>query len=199
MKIKGFFMGEKRFIRKWIYISFVFFVIGITIGAIYCILLDTEADNTLNSYFIKYFSDIRGKNSSITVFKNTLVGYTRLAVIIYLCSFVRPGVVGSIAVVVIKGFTSGFTNASLIKYFGVRGLLIPGVSFLTVLLYLPALLVMTAGSVNCSLNRYKGERGQLKAFTGLAICCFTIFCAASLSDAYITTTFMKLIARFFTE
>lgn len=199
MKIKGFFMGEKSFIRRWIYISFIFFIIGITIGAVYCVVLDAEADISLNNYFIKYFSNIKGENSSITVFKNALIGYARLTVIIYLCAFVRPGAVGSIAAVMIKGFTSGFTNASLIKYFGVKGLLIPGVSFLTVMLYLPALLAMAAGSVNCSLNRYKGERGQLKAFTCLAICCFTIFCAASLSDAFITTTFMKLIAPVFTK
>lgn len=199
MKIKGFFMGEKSFIRRWIYISFIFFIIGITIGAVYCVVLDAEADSSLNNYLIKYFSNIKGENSSITVFKNALIGYARLTVIIYLCAFVRPGAVGSIAAVMIKGFTSGFTNASLIKYFGVKGLLIPGVSFLTVVLYLPALLAMAAGSVNCSLNRYRGERGQLKAFTCLAICCFTIFCAASLSDAFITTTFMKLIAPVFTK
>ena len=199
MKIKGFFVGEKSFIKRWIYISFVIFIIGITLGAVYCVCLNANEDSSLNDYFIRYFNSIRGENGKIVILKKSLIGYTRIACVIYLCSFVRPGVAGSLATVVLKGFTVGFTNASLIKYFGIKAILIPMASFISVVLYLPALLTMCAGAVNCSLNRYRGEKKQLRAFSVLAICCFTIFCAASVSDAFISTIFMKLIAPIFTK
>lgn len=198
MKVKGFFIDEKSYIRRRTYIAFVIFIIGIILGAVYCVTLNAESDNDLNAYLTKYFSSIQANGNQSGILKNSLLGYIKIFVVIYLSSFVRPGIFLTASTVTLKGFTSGFTTASFIKYYGVKGMLIPSASLVSVLLYLPAMLILSASSMSCSVNRYNYEKSRLRSFNVLSICCFTIFCAASFSDAFITTTFMKLIASLFT-
>ena len=197
VRIQGFFSGEKKYIRKQTYISFTFFVIGIVLGAAYCVLLKADSDTSLCSYFEKYFTSIQNGSDRSLILKNALLSYVRLFALIFVSSFARPGIILSLGTVTAKGFTSGFTTASAVKYYGIKGLLVPVSSFISLLIYLPALLILTAGSINCSQTHYRGEKRNIRLFLTLAICCLTIFCAAAFSDAFITTTFMKLFSAYF--
>ena len=199
VRIQGFFTGEKSHIKKLTYIAFTFFVIGISAGAVYCVLLKADSDTALCGYFEKYFSKISDVSDRGLILKNSLFSYLRMFFLIFISAFAHPGAAVSLGTVTVKGFTVGFTTASAIKYYGAKGLLVPASSFISLLLYLPALLILTGGSINRSQTCYKHENCSTKRFMTLAICCLTIFCAAAFSDAFITTTFMKLFSRFFTE
>lgn len=199
MRVKGIFIDEKNYIKRWTYIDFTIFIIGITLGAIYCALLDFDADNSLSSYLSRYFIQLQENLNRTQIFKNSLCGYSKTFLIIYFCSYIRPGILGTTLALCAKGFSSGFTTASFIKYYGLKGILIPGISLISVLIYLPALLVFSSFSMTLSINKFQGERRKIKSFNLLAICCFTIFCVAALCDAFITTTFMKLISSVFTN
>lgn len=197
VRIQGFFTGEKNHIRKLTCVTFTFFVMGIAAGAIYCVLLKSDADTSLSSYFEKYFAGIQDLSNRSMILKNSLLSYLRMFLMIFAAAFFRPGIIVSLCTVTVKGFTSGFTTASAIKYYGIKGLLVPASSFISLLLYLPALLILASGSINCSQTHYMGEKRNLRLFLTLAICCLTIFCAAAFSDAFITTTFMRFSSRLF--
>jgi len=197
MKITGFVRDEKRYIRKLVYICFLLFVAGIAVGAVYCAFLDDAQNSSVSRYLTQYFGGYAQNVDYITIFKGSLWGYFKSFLIVFLCSFVRPGVIGSAGVVILKGFSSGFSTASFVKLYGIKGLLITGANFLSQIIFIPTLLLFCAASIDLSINTYRGEKDARRRFNLLAICCLTIFCVAAVFDAFITTTFMKLISGIF--
>ncbi len=197
MKITGYVSDEKRYIKKLIYICFLLFAAGVAAGAVYCGFLDDAQNSSISRYLTKYFDGYAKNADYITIFKGSLWGCFKSFLVIYLCSFVRPGVIGSAGTVILKGFSSGFSTASFVKLYGIKGLLITSTNFLSQMIYIPTLLLLCAASVNLSVNTFRGEKEGRRRFNLLAICCLTIFCVAAVFDALITTTFMKLISGFF--
>lgn len=199
MKITGYVSDEKRYIKKLIYICFLLFVIGVAAGAVYCGFLDDAQNSSISRYLTQYFDGYAQNSDYITIFKGSLWGYFKSFLVIYLCSFVRPGIVGSAGTVILKGFTSGFSTAAFVKLYGIKGLLITGTNFLPQAVYIPTILLLCAASVNLSVNTYRGDKEGRRRFNLLAICCLTIFCVTAVFDALITTTFMKLISGIFVK
>ena len=199
MKIKGLFISEKAQLKKWIYITLFLFIAGVTAGAGYSVLLSAESDSSVVKYLNAYFCKIAVECNYSEVLYNSLIEYTKLFIIIFLSSFVRPGIIVIEGTAVLKGIISGFTTASFIKYYGTKGIFASLSSLPSTVIYLPALLFFCAGSAVYCLNRYNREKKQTKRYIVLAICCLTTFCVASISDTYITTTFMKLISSFFVD
>ena len=197
MKITGFMSDKKSYIKKVSYVVFAFFVAGVILGAVYCVFLDDAQNSSVNRYLSKYFTEYAQNLDYIEVFKCSMWGYLKSFFVIYFCSFVRVGMIGSVGTVALKGFASGFATASFVKLYGVRGLLITGANFLSQIIYLPALMLLCAASVNMSQNAIYREKEARRRFNLLAICCLTIFCITAVFDAVITTTFMKLIRGIF--
>jgi len=199
MKIKGFFINEKRYIKKWIFTMLIFFIIGIVSGTLYCTSLASDYDSSVSSYLSSYFEQIRNNCEYISIFKNSLFDYFKIFIIIFVSAFFRPGVILTTASVILKGFIIGFTSASFIKYFNIAGLLASLSSLPSTLIYLPSLLMLASASVVFAINRHRQEKSKLKGYIVLSICCLTIFCVASLFDTFITTTFMKIISSVFVD
>ena len=82
MKIKGFFINEKRYIKKWVFTMLIFFIIGIFSGTIYSTSLTSNLDNSVYSYLSSYFKQIRTDCEYMSIFKNSLIDYLKFFVIL---------------------------------------------------------------------------------------------------------------------
>ncbi len=197
MRIKSFFINDRQYAKKWIYIIFTLFIIGVCSGTVYSITLTQDADNSVNRYLVSYFEQLNSVTNHFEILKNSIYDYMKLFTLIFLCSFIRPGIVLIGSSVILKGFITGFTAASFIKYYGTGGLLAQAAALPSTLIFVPALTLFAASAAIFCINRHRSDKSKFRTFMTLSICCLTIFCAVSFLDAFVTTTFMKFFSSFF--
>lgn len=192
MKIQKCFLNDTLYMRKWTYIMFIIFAIGICCGVAYCIFLNSDTDNEVGGYLTSYLNSINGSVNGLL--QNSILDWLRLFIVIFVSSFVRPGVVPIMGAVTIKGFVTGFTSACFVKYFDAAGMLASVAALPAIILYLPALLIFASGAIIFSINRHRADKIKFRRFLLLSFCCLTIFCVVAFVDAFVTTTFMKIFA-----
>lgn len=199
MKIKGFIINDKKYIYQKTLIMLIIYVIGIIGGAIYCSLLSEQFDDSLSSYLLNFFSQLKDEPAYLETFKSSLLKNLRLFFIIYIMSFFRIGAFGIMSTVAIKGFVSGFASGVFIKYYGIKGLLLSISPIFSNFLFIPAFLLLASASAIMASDRKNADKVQKRKYLILAICCLTIFCASSVLDSFLTTTFMKFLASHFAK
>lgn len=167
--------------------------LGIGIGSIYMMRANNEEFLHIKDYLNSFFSMLGDLNKR-QVLKNSLYDNLILATVIFICGFFRPGIVGVAVCIVKKGFVMGFTSASMLKCFGIKGLLINIAYLPSILISLPMLIFFSIGSATVSGNNTNIRKKLLTRYIFFAIITITTFSVASFLEAYLTTTFMKLIA-----
>lgn len=186
-----FFQEETQQRRVWFVIASFFLVAGVVLGSVY--LEKMGQAESVKTYLGTFFSGLLQSSNNWTVFQNTLREYGILFVVIFLAGFLKPGWVLTLAMVLKKGFVVGFTSASLLKSYGIKGILgivstMPGI-----LIAMPALIIFSAVSLNFSVCPEKKEKNMLISYLFFSFLILAIFCIASLAEGYLTTTFMKMI------
>lgn len=199
MKLSTYFANNNTHRNRIIFIISSLFTLGIIIGTIYLIYLPDNSSQALSIYLNKYFNNVKTNTSYRLIFKNSIINYLKSFIIIYISSFVRPGIVTTSLCVMSKGFSMGFCTSAFIHHYKLKGILIPIGSLISDFLYIPALILFASFSISASLNAKNRENSHFKQFTLLSICTFTIFCISALLNCTITTTFMKLISSFFVK
>ena len=114
--------------------------------------------------------------------------------IIFLMGFLRFGFIVTGAIIVRKGFIIGFTTASFIKFYGAKGMLVMLSTMPTILITIPTLLLFSAVSIKYSLNSERKSKKIIFSYIFFMIIIISIFCVASLSEGYLTTTFMSWVS-----
>lgn len=178
--------------RLILYASVICLFLGIVAGAVY--MANSGGDSELYEYLSRYFESFSAEGRRFEIFKNSLSDNIKFILVITFCAFFRLGVAGTLGCCVFKGFTSGFTTAAFVKYYGIRGLLVPLSSLLSTVIYLPVFVIFCTYSASFSLSRDK--KNMLGKFLLFVLMCFTVFSVISFFDGYVTTTFIKLLKPF---
>ncbi len=199
MKINAFFINDRKYISQKTLIMLIIYIIGICVGSIYCTLIASQFDESLSSYLLNFFTKIKDELPYLDTLKSSIFKNIRTFLILFISSHFRLGFLVVMSTVGIRGFVAGFASGIFIKYYSIKGLLLSVSSLFSSLLFLPAFLLFASASFIMSLERKTSESSQRKKYILLAICTLTIFCASSVIDSYITTTFMKLISSYFTN
>lgn len=186
-------MFKNKGLGFYLWVGAVFFALGIFVGSFYAAGLTGEAFSDVLGYLKAYFEG--GVRNRGEVFLNSFLLNLRLFVVIFLSGFFKFTMPLTIVSIGFEGFTSGFTTASLIKVFGTKGLLLGLSGIVSTLIFIVNLVFFGAWSMKFSLNNGKNDRFFKKNYFILSGIALTIFCIASLSDGYITTTFMGLIVN----
>ena len=194
MKIRGMYINNRKYTKKWVYIMFVLFLGGIILGTCYSIGLRDDGDSSVVNYLNSYFHDLNSGTNNFNVLKNSLASYFKLFIVISASAFFRAGLLFISSSVILRGFILGFTTASFMKYYGIRGLLVASASVPSTVVFVPCLIIFSSVAMVFCINRHNRESKDIKNFILLSICYLTIFCAVSILDAFITTTFMKLFS-----
>lgn len=186
-------MIRNKGLNFYLWIGSVLFVLGVLIGSFYAAGLKGESFSRVAEYLREYFKG--GGRSRWEVFLNSLYLNLRLFIVIFVAGFYKFTIPITLFSVGFEGFTSGFTTASFIKAFGPKGLLFGLSGMISSLIFIVNLIIFSAWSMNFSVNNGKTDRFFKKNYLILSVICFTIFCIASLSDGYITTTFMGFVVN----
>lgn len=165
-------------------------IIGVIIGAVYMALSD--ADDGIYSYLTGFLEGF--DKNCFEIFKNSLTDNLKLLFFTAMCGFFKAGVAGVFCGVGIKGFITGFTVSSFIRYYGMRGIMIPLSTVLPNLIFIPALLIFAAYSASFSLQRKNKE--NMGRFLIICLVFMIVFCIVSFLDGYLTTIFVKLVKSF---
>ncbi len=188
--------GERR---GGVYIlAVLLLVIGVTAGSVYLVNHSTDIGDAVKTYIENLLKTFTEDKNSLHVFKNSLISSVICLLIIFFMGFFRFGFLATGFIIVRKGFITGFTAASLVKFYGLKGMLVMLASTPTMLITLPALLFFSAISVKSSVNKEKIEKNFIFSYIFLLIIMISIFCAASLCEGYLTTTFMKWLSPIIT-
>lgn len=177
-----------------IFILFVFLLLsGVTGGSIY-FMRHSGGYSGLTEYLTSFFQNTASGIDKYAVFKNTLRSNLILLGIIFISGFFRPGFLIAGACALRKGFIVGFTIASFIRCFGLRGMLVSFAYLPGFLLIFPAFLVFCSVSSRFSLQKDRFRKKIIFSYIFFSIFMVTIFCAASFLEGYLTTTFMARFA-----
>ncbi len=174
----------------WIYAALFLLAAGTAAGSVYLMRSGAETAEGVRAYLARFFETFAANKNNAAVFKNSLVSNLICAGIIFTAGFFRFGCILTGALLLRRGFVMGFTAASFFKFYGLRGMFIMLSTMPTVLITIPAMLLFSAVSVNFSLNRERKEKKFIFSYIFFLILTISIFCVASLSEGYLTTTFM---------
>ncbi len=186
-------MFKNKGIKFYLWIGAALFTIGIFLGSFYAAGLEGEAFSDVTNYLNSFLKE--GIRPKAEIFKNSLWLNMRLFFVIFVAGFFKIAIPLTIAAIGLEGFISGFTSASFVKVFGVKGLLFGASGIISTLIFIVNLVFFSAWSMKFSLNNGKKDRFLKKNYLILSAICLTTFCIASLSDGYITTIFMGLVVN----
>ncbi len=187
-------MAEEKKNNPIYVFALILLAIGVISGSVYLVRVGATSGAGIKTYINSFFSSFAENRNNIEVFKNSLTANLISTGIIFLMGFFRFGFLVTGAILVRKGFIMGFTAASFFKYYGLRGMLVMLSTMPTMLITLPALLFFSAVSVRFSLIKEKNKKNLIFSYIFFLILAISIFCVASFSEGYLTTTFMTWLS-----
>ena len=150
-------------------------VVGVTVGSVYLAKNSGDMAEGIKNYIGSFCTAVSENKNSMTVFKNSLQANLISVGIVFLMGFLRFGFIVTGAIIVRKGFVMLSTMP-------------------TILITIPTLLLFSAVSIKYSLNSERKSKKIIFSYIFFMIIIISIFCVASLSEGYLTTTFMRYIS-----
>lgn len=164
---------------------------GVAGGSIYLIRSWESIGEGIRSYLSGALSEAAHNKSGISVFKTSFLSNLLTMAVIFVMGFFRFGFLGTGFIIIRKGFVTGFTAASFIRAYGLKGVTAMMASSPSSFITVPALLIFSATSVVFSSKENKFQKKYLFSYIFFSLFMISIFCAASLSEGFLTTIFMK--------
>jgi len=190
-------------------LAILVFVIGISLGAITVAGLGQLQKEQLSSYLEGFFKLY--KNQSIANTKILIASLRenfRLVAIIWFLGVTAIGVPLIFLMIALKGIAVGFTSGFIVSTMGTKGVLFQMITFIPKeLIIIPCLMGLCISSVNFSRNMISGRctgrlsKNDLKkdfiTYCTTALCFAGIILAAILFESYISSIFIKILAKHF--
>lgn len=170
--------------------AFFALLTGIIIGSVYLTKTAVSSGDGIQSYLESFVASGAGMDK-FTVFKKAITENALMLAVVFIAGFFKFGVILTAAVIIRRGFIMGFTTASFIKYYGVKGFLAMVSTMPSAVLLLSAFLIFAAVSAGFSMTENK--KSMLMFYILFALFIFAVFVVSALSEGYITTSFMGLI------
>lgn len=180
--------------KIWCVLLFTCFVIGICAGAAVCAKTSEETNQSMYSYLNEFTQGAKDHFDKPAVLRNSIGNHSRIFLALFVSALFPAGVALAGGAVFLKGFTSGFTIAAFIKYYGAKGILLSAASLPVNLIFVPAMILFATVAVKMALERARKEKKMLLFFVLFSLLLFAIFCVCSFLEAYVTTTLMKFFA-----
>ena len=181
--------------NKLIMISLVILCVGIGVGSIYLMNTGVENIEHIKEYLSSMFSGFGENIKRNQILKNALIENLLLALFIFVSGFFKfctPAVAFCIAR---KGFIMGFTSASVLRSFGLKGLFINMAYLPTIVISIPAFLFFSSISVKNACCDVGERKSFMISYIIIAVIVSLLLCASAFFEAYITTSLIKFMAQ----
>ena len=111
---------------------------------------------------------------------------------VLICAFFKIGVLGLGAVMMVKGYTTGFAITAVMRFYGIKGLLFCGANLISAAILIPSLAFFGGfSSYNLLYNR-QDKRIFLRQYFIMAVIMALVFFIDSLTRGFLSSAFMKL-------
>lgn len=193
---------------KWVYLTVtIFFVLGLSIGALMVKALDFNQKKELVIYLNRFFQIMDKENvKGISILYQSLKNNFQTVFFIWLLSITVIGVPVTMFIISFRGFIIGFTAAFFIEGIGWKGVLLTIVAIVPQnIIYIPCLIAIASISLIFSLNVLKrnltnGPMNQFKNsilnYTVSVFIIYMIMCIGSILEAYLSPALLKAISNY---
>ena len=182
--------------------------LGVILGSVYANIISME-DQTLVIDKIKLFIDNINTNSlnTLTVFKNSMGINFSYLIIIWFLGMALIGVILSLGLVFLKGFILGFSLASFVMTYGIKGIILSFIYFIFgQLINVIAIIILAIYSVIFSIKLIKNilnkEMKQkllsfIKNYLIILVICVVLALVSALMEAFILPALIKLVIKLY--
>ncbi len=130
--------------------------------------------------------------SAVQSIKSVAVDNAKILAVILAGGLFRLGVIAVAGAIFIKGYAAGFAITAVLRFLGIKGMLLCGANLLSAMLLVPTIAYYGSAAMNNLLENRQDKRRFFKNFCVLAIFVFAIFCVDSLSRGFFSSIFMNL-------
>lgn len=188
-KLRAYIQENAKRLQILSLLIFFVLVLGIVTGSIFYMKTGGDAE-TINQKLSEAFLAIADPQNGMAAAKGFFAENLICCAVIFISAYFKAGAVFSAAVVVRKGFITGFTAAAAAKTYGIAGAALMAGTGVDLVLSSLVYIIFTAVSWTYSVSSEKKSKKFLIFFLIFSI---SIFCVLSFSRGFLTTTFMKLI------
>lgn len=172
----------------------ILLIAGVIAGSIYMNNISVQMGEGIASYLSSFLNNMQQNTDSFLIFKNSFKNNIITALIIFASGFFKLGVGVTAAMIIRKGFIVGFTAASFIKFYGIKGILVMLSMIPSIIIIIPALLLFASVSLDFSFNTQNRQKKSVGLYCLFAAITILIFCLSSLAEGYITTFLIHFAA-----
>ncbi len=164
-------------------------------GCIYLMNTSGENVNYIKDYLTSFFDGFGENVKKNQILKNAFIQNLLLAFFIFISGFFKIGTPVVAFCIARKGFIMGFTSASVLRSFGIKGLILNMAYLPTIIISVPAFLFFASISINNSYGSIEAKKKNLLLYLFVALITSLFLFLSALFEAYITTSFMNFMAH----
>jgi len=144
--------------NKYTYLSlFLFYIIGISLGAIAVNDLDFQQKDEMTKYFNGFLKLLNSSEvNKISLFKLSLLDNFKIIALFWILGFTVIGIPIYYIIIGMRGFTTGFSSGIIMGVLGTKGILI------SIICFLPKEIIVIPCLIALGVNGIKLSRGILK-------------------------------------
>jgi len=195
--------------NKYTYLSlFIFYIIGIILGAVAVNDLDYQQKDEMTKYFNGFLKLLNGSEvNGISLFKISLLDNFKIIALFWIVGFTVIGFPIYYIVIGMKGFSTGFSSGIIMGVLGTKGTIISIICFLPKeIIVIPCLIALGVNGIKLSRGIFKGwlKRSVIKenvvkqrigpySFITAFFSVFILF--ATIFEAFISSGALKILGR----
>lgn len=182
-----------RFITKTTLVPAIILLVAAVCGSISAGRISEEQCGNLSGYLVNFFENVPGVDKGIIYsgLKKQIAVWFFIAV----SGWVLPGFLMNVATVCERGFVIGYTSAGFFRVYGLSGIKACAALIPEMLLYIPLLTFFSSISLKMSFLSHENKKNFLGKYVLTALFFLSVFCAVSVFQSFLTTTFMQWISK----
>jgi stage II sporulation protein M len=157
--------------NKYTYLSlFIFYIIGILLGAVAVNDLDFQQKDEMTKYFNGFLKLLNSSEvNKISLFKISLLDNLKIIALFWVLGFTVIGVPIYYIVIGMRGFTTGFSSGIIMGVLGSKGIVISTICFLPKeIIVIPCLIALGVNGIRLSRGILKNWlKKSIKGNTGV--------------------------------
>lgn len=207
MKLMDKLINNIKFDKKYVFFSLILVILGVITGSIFIVILNSTDKNLVIEYISSFIDNIKNNSiNNVDILKNTLITNYIIIFIITIIGFSCFLFPVNILILFYKAFILGFSLASFILTYGIKGTLLSIIYiFPHLIINIFIFMLLTAFTVRISINMIKyiikkkdiNMRTYFNKFLSIIILSIIIITLTALYESYVMSYLIKLIINIF--
>lgn len=198
-------LNNIKFDKKYVFFSMVIVILGIITGSIFIVVLNSTDKSLVTEYISSFMDNIKNNNIIVNdIIKNVFINNSLVILIISIIGFTFFLFPINILILFYKAFIIGFSLASIILTYNIKGILISLVYiFPHLIINILLFSLLTAFTLKLSIKMINyiikkkevNMRAYFNKYIYILILSIIIISITSLYESFIVTYLLKLVVK----